>query len=205
MRKKLLVMGVVVIALLGFSGIASSGVYMQYWETMNSKRWIHFGELVPGYDVYGRYNYRDHMVWKEFDGVIYVPTHWNWHINYDLKCLDGNKPITMTHYNFMYNLDFTPTKFKSLYMGYLHVIDPKASDRNWPGESWQGWFWWGGLTPAITKYKNPLQPTIEDTTKLIDWVFENLDFSLIPLIDRIDFYDIEGNILTIDVSLLNQR
>jgi hypothetical protein len=201
MRKKLLVMGVVVIALLTFSGIASSSVYMQYWETMNSRGWIDFG-MFANYHIMGRYNYNDHAVWKEFDGEIYVPTHENFHINYDIKCLDGNKPITMTHYNFIYQLDKTPKRYRAFEMGYLHVVDPKSSDLGYNGHSWQAWAWLGGFTPAITKYKNPLQPTIEDTTKLIDWVFENIDFSLIPLINRIDLYDIEGNVLTIDVSLI---
>jgi hypothetical protein len=218
MRKKLLVIGVVVIALLGFSGIVSSSVYMQYWDTMNSKGWIFYGGLVPGYTFYGKYHYNDHMVWKEFNGEIYMPTHENWHINYDTKCLDGNKPITIVHYNFMYQLDYTPTKYKRFWMGYFHAVDPKASDLAYYPDGRQAVFYYSGLTPSITKYMNHVYgeppygppgggkyPTIEDTTTLIDFIFNNLDFTLIPLIDRIDLYDIDGNVLTINISLLTQQ
>jgi hypothetical protein len=69
MRKKLLVMGVLVIALLGFSGIASSSVYMQYWYTMNSNGWIYYGELVPGYTFYGKYNYVVFVSWQTMSHI----------------------------------------------------------------------------------------------------------------------------------------
>jgi hypothetical protein len=197
MRKKLLVMGVVVIALLTFSGIGSSSVYMQYWETMNSKGWIHYGELVPEYDFYGKYNYVDHMVWKEFDGEIYVPTHENWHINWDTKSLYKGKLCLILHYNFMYSLKYTPAGIREFYMGYAHLTDPAAAD---PATQW---YLIHFHMPIITKIKWPKgHPTIEDTTTLIDFIFSNIDFSLIPLINHIDLYDIEGNVLTIDVSLI---
>jgi hypothetical protein len=208
MRKKLLIMGAVVITLISLSGIASSGVYMQYWDGMNSKGWMNYGELLPGYTFYGKYNCVDHMVWKEFDGEIYLPTHENWHINFDTKALDGNKPVTMVHYNFMYQLDYTPTKYKKFYMGYFHVVDPKASDLEYQGYQW--YLYYSGIMPAITKFMDQRgssppygPPTIEDTTPLIDFIFNNLDFTLIPLINRIDLFDIDGNVLTIDISLLN--
>ena len=195
MRKRLLVMGMVVIALLSFSGIASSSVYMQYWDTMNSKGWIYYGELVPEYEFYGKYNYVDHMIWKEFDGEIYVPTHENWHINWDTKSLYKGKPCVIVHYNFMWHVEWTPTKDTLKYMGYLHLTDPAAAPNpNWP----QFWYiWW--MTPAITKIK---WGTIEDTTTLTSYIFENFDYTLIPLIDRIELFGIGGNVLTIDISLL---
>ena len=210
MRKKLLVMGAVVIALISFSGIASSGVYMQYWEIMNSKGWIYYGSLgIPGYDFYGKYNYVDHMVWKEFDGEIYVPTHENWHINWDTKSLYHGKPCLITHYNFILQLDYTPTKYKHFAMGYLHIVDPSANEYE---PLWRLWLW--DMMPIVTKvmdqtgdppYGPPVggkYPTIEDTTTLIDFIFNNLDFDLIPVINRIDLYDIEGNVMTINISLL---
>jgi hypothetical protein len=207
MKKKLLVMGVVVIALLGFSGIASSSVYMQYWDKMNTKGWIDYG-MLGNYHVMGRYNYNDHMVWKEFDGEIYTPTHENWHYSYDIKCLDGNKPITITKYNFMYQLKSTPTQYKMFYMGFFHLKDPQASNLGLNGGE-QAWFRYCNR-PAVTKIKYPhgppiggKYPTIDDTAKLTDWIFENFDYTLIPLIDRIELFDIKGSVLTIDVSLLN--
>jgi hypothetical protein len=208
MRKKLLVIGAVAVTLLGFSGIASSSVYMQYWDTMNSEGWVHYGELLPGYTFWGKYNSVNHMVWKEFNGEIYTPSHENWHVNFDTKCLDGNKPVTMLHYNFMYQLDNTPTRFKQIYMGYFHLVDPKASDLEYQGRQW--YLYYSGIMPAITKVMDqrgeppygPPFPTIEDTTTLIDFIFNNFDFTLIPLINRIDLYDIEGNVLTINVSLM---
>jgi hypothetical protein len=199
MRKKLLVMGVVVIALISFSGIVSSSVYMQYWETMNSKGWMYFGELVPDYTFYGKYNYNDHMVWKEFDGEIYMPTHENWHINWDTKTLYKGKPSVIVHYNFMYHVEFTPKRIYEKFYGYLHLTDPAAGANRIP--QWELYLW--DLMPAITKIKFPKgYPTIEDTAKLVDWVFENFDYTLIPLIDRIELFGIGGNVLTIDVSLI---
>ena len=198
MKKKLLVMGVVVIALLGFSGIASSSVYMQYWDILNSRGWIYYGELIPGYTFYGKYNYRDHMVWKEFDGEIYVPTHRNWHINWDTKSLYMGKPCLIVHYNFIYHVEFTPKKDTLKCMGYFHVVDPAAAD---PEKQWL--FWWGGLTPAITKFMDQTgdppygPPTIEDTSTLFDYIFSDFDFALIPLIDRMEFSGV-----SISVSLL---
>jgi hypothetical protein len=198
MRKKLLVMGVVVIALISFSGIVSSSVYMQYWETMNSNGYVYYGEHVPGYDYYGKWNYNDHMVWKEFDGEIYVPTHENWHVNWDTKSLYHGKPCLIVHYNFMYHVEFTPKKDTLKFMGYFHLVDPAAAD---PAEQW--YLWYSGMIPVITKLKEHKgHPTIEDTTTLIDFIFENIDFTLIPLIDRIELFGTNGNVLTIDISLL---
>jgi hypothetical protein len=192
MKKKLLVLGVVVIALLGFSGVASSSVYMQYWDTMNSEGWIYYGELVPGYTFYGKYNYVDHMLWKEYEGInIWTPTHENWHINVDTKTLYKGKPCLILHYNMMWHVEFTPKKDTLKYMGYLHLTDPAAAD---PTTQWYIWY----LIPAITKIKwGKGHPTIEDTTTLTDFIFENVDFTLIPLIDRIEF----GSV-SISVSLL---
>jgi hypothetical protein len=192
MKKKLLVMGVVVIALLGFSGIASSSVYMQYWETKNSRGWIYYGEFVPGYTFYGKYNYVDHMVWKEFDGVIYEPTHENWHISWDSKSLYRGKLCLILHYNFMYHVEFTPKKDTLKYQGYLHLTDPAAADP--ATQLYLVHF----KIPAITKFKwGKGHPTIEDTTTLFDFIFENFDYTLMPLIDRIEFSGV-----SISVSLL---
>jgi hypothetical protein len=85
-------------------------------------------------------------------------------------------------------------------MGYLHLTDPAAGAN--PTLHWQLYLW--EFIPAITKIKWPKgYPTIEDTSTLIDFIFENFDYTLIPLIDRIELLGIGGNILTIDVSLLN--
>ena len=178
MKKKLLVMGVVVIALLSFSGIASSSVYMQYWETMNSNGWIYYGELVPNFTFYGKYNYVNHYIWKEFDGEIYDPSHQNWHINWDTKSLYRGKPCLILHYNFMYHVEFTPKKDTLKYMGYFHLTDPAAADPS------TQWYLIHFYIPCITKLK---WGTIEDTTTLINFIFANFDFALIPLIDRIEF------------------
>jgi len=197
MKKKLLVMGVVVTALLSFSGIASSSVYMQYWDRINTRGWISYGELVPDFTFFGKYHVVDHFVWKEFDGEIYVPTHENWHISFTTKSLYMGKPCLILHYNMMCHVEFTPKKDTLKFMGYLHLTDPAAAD---PAEQW--YLWYSGLIPYITKYKWAKYPTIEDTTTLMDWVFENFDYDLIPLIDRIELFGVEGNVLAIDVSLI---
>jgi hypothetical protein len=194
--KKALVLGVAAVALIAFSGMAAGSVYMQYWEVMNSNGWIYYGELVPDYTFYGKYNYNDHMVWKEFDGEIYVPTHENWHINWDTKTLYMGKPCLILHYNFMYHLEFTPKRSHYKVYGYMHLTDPAAAD---PATQW--YLWYPGLTPIVTKWKGgplePPKPTIEDTTLLMDWIFEKVPYDMIPLIDRMDF----GNV-QVSVSLL---
>jgi hypothetical protein len=191
MRKKLLVMGVVVIALISFSGITSSSVYMQYWETMNSNGWIYFGELVPNFTFYGKYNYVNHMLWKEYEGInIWTPTHENWHINFDTKSLYMGKPCLILHYNMMWHIESTPKKDTDKHMGYLHLTDPAAAD-----PSTQMYVYWSGLIPTITKMKG--FGAIEDTTVLMEWIFENLPYDMIPLINKMEL----GGI-SISVSLL---
>jgi len=186
--RKALVLGVAALALIAFSGMAAGSVYMQYWEVLNSKGWIYYGELVPGYTFYGKYNYNDHMVWKEFDGVIYVPTHENWHISWQTKDLYNGKPCLFAHYNFMYHMEFTPTKDTLKYRAFFHLVDPAAADPDI-----QYYLWYPGMTPYIP----PIKPTVEDTTLLMDWIFNELDFTLIPLIDYMEF-----NGVSVSVSLL---
>jgi hypothetical protein len=188
--RKALVLGVAALALIAFSGMAAGSVYMQYWEVMNSNGWIYYGELVPDYTFYGKYNYNDHMVWKEFDGVIYVPTHENWHISYTTKSLYLGKPCLILHYNMMYHLEFSPKGESLKYMGYMHLTDPAAAD---PATQW--YLWYPGLTYYITKMKG--FGAIEDTTVLMEWIFENVPYDMIPLISEMNF----GNV-QVSVSIL---
>lgn len=198
--RKLLVLGIAAIALIAFSGLASGSVYVQSWSVGNSTGWS-TSAGPPGYELHGRYSYNDHQQWKEIDGTVYIPSHNNWHINWDCKVTYGGKLVTITHYNFMYQLWFGPRGEGAgamadqvmFYMGYLHIVDIKDdAPINY-------YCWYPGLTPAITKFK--INPTISDTTELWSYIFNEIPFELIPLIDRMEFYSNAG-VLTIDVGVL---
>ena len=210
--KKALVIGVATISLIAFSGLAVCDVWYTHYVEYNSKGWEDYG-MIGNYHVLGRYNYREKQVYSVDHGWAYLSYHYI-HSNWDLKYLDGNKPITITHYNCIYRykaevVDSSGTlKWSEKAIGYYRIIDPQASNLKPPWPRLPEFFMQDTLTPFITKYMDHSEdppygpPAIEDAVKLTEMIFNNIDFALLPLIKYIEIRDLNGNSIQIDCEIL---
>jgi len=204
--KKVLVLGIAAISLIAFSGFAAGGtLYAWSYTAYNTQGWLDLGHI-GGYHIFGKYNYRAYEAYGMDYGWIYlmdINVHSNWHI----KCIDGNKPITITHYNCLvkYHAEVvdpagTNIVSKDICRGHLRLIDPKASDKPYgyyyPPE--QAWMWFTGLNWCLTKVTDH-RPHIEDATTLISAIFENVDIALIPLI-QYAYFEIGTNTIQMDFN-----
>jgi hypothetical protein len=210
MKKTLVFLAVTAMTLAAFAGVASGSIYAQYWAVANSEGWLDYGQM-GNYHVLGRYNYNDHAVWvdeSDLGGGVYVPAHENWHINWDTKCLelDTNKPITITHYNFNYILNWhykQPGQPQDLkWKGYIHIVDPQASNEPYIAYGIQAFaFLNSGLSPGWDRVKDQRvdAPTL-DAQEFMDYIFEAFDLSMIPHIKKIDLVSTNGDFLEIHIG-----
>ncbi len=208
MKKTLAFLAVAAMTLTAFAGMASGAVYQQYWETLKSDGWLDYGQM-GNYHMMGKFNYNDHMVfgYDKDTGMIYVPAHENWHVNWDTKCLelDTNKPIVITHYNFQYTLNWFYKRpgqpYSEHWKGYFHIVDPSASDEPYIAYGIQAFLWYPGLSPGWTRLKDQRfdAPALE-AQEFMDYIFETFDLSMIPLIREIHLVNTNGNVLNIHVG-----
>ena len=202
--RKVLVLGVATIALIAFSGLAVGDIWCSYYVEYNTKGWLDHG-TIGNYHIFGKYNYREKQVYSLDHGWIYT-SYYYVHSNFDLKCLDGNKPIMITHYNGLYRykaemVDPDGTlKWSDQAVGFFRCIDPRASDLGYYPDGTQACWYYSGLKPVITKFMDH-RPAAEDSVELIEMIFDNIDYTLIPLIKYIEFRDINGNSIQIDVDM----
>jgi hypothetical protein len=204
MKKTLTLLTVAVMTLTAFAGVASAEVDQHYWDVMTTNGWLDYGNLPgPNYVLYGKYVYKDHMIWKVYDGVTYLDAHENWHISWMTKMVENNgKPAVFIQYHLQYSTLFSPKHTKHHHTGRLHMVDPQASEDNtevtenpWSG-TWPiyGWGFWG-MAPYLDVINDDRRGTpypTTDTIPLIDTVFMSIDFAQIPLIDRIELWTPDG-------------
>jgi hypothetical protein len=193
MKKALALILVITITFTAFAGTAQATWWLKYRLNYNTG-WVDHG-MIGNYHVIGKIHEVDNAMWTENQGVVYAPGHETWQVNYDVKCLDGNKPITITHYNRHYNVvtvgprdssGFKQFKSDQGPLGapwyFVRYVDPKASDLPFVGNGQQAWFWFGALS-------------IKDTASISDIIFTMIPLEDIPLIYDITITDSAGNVM----------
>ena len=199
--RKALVLGVAVLSLIAFSGLAAGGtLYGWSYTYYNTQGWLDLG-YSGGYHLMGKYNYRAYEAYGEDYGWLYLMDQ-DVHSQFSIKCLDGNKPITITHYNGLvkYHAEVVDTAgtyivSKDICRGHLRLIDPKASDMGHMGGPDQAWYWFPGLVWCITKITAPAA----DSTTIMDMVFKNIDATSIPMLQYMVF-EIGNNVYELDFN-----
>ena len=197
MKKALALIAVVAITFTAFAGTAQATWWNRYKLNYNTG-WVDHG-MIGNYHVIGRMHEVNNYMWTENQGVIYGgdagPSHETLQINYDVKCLDGNKPITITHYNRHYNVVTVGPRgldgqkqYKSDQgpLGapwfFIRYVDPKASDMPFVGSGQQKW--WSGWFLSL-----------RDTASINDIIFSMIPLEDIPLIYDITITDSAGNVI----------
>jgi hypothetical protein len=193
MKKALALILVAAITFTAFAGTAQATWWLKYRLNYNTG-WVDHG-MIGNYHVIGKIHEVDNAMWMENQGVVYMPGHETWQVNYDVKCLDGNKPITLTHYNRHYNVVTVGPRDSSGYKQFksdqgplgapwyfVRYVDPKASDLPFVGNGQQAWFWYGALS-------------LRDTASLNDIIFTMIPLEDIPLIYDITITDSAGNVI----------
>lgn len=230
MKKALAILAVAAMTLTAFAGTAQGTVFGQYWDKMNSQGWINQGPVPgPNYQFFVRYQYQDHMVWKEYDGTVYIPSAENLHIGWMIKIVDSTgKPALFSQYHCNLHLWFGPPGAPGVKgrdngpldedpypdeFGFaktrIHLVDPMAvEDEN--SEFWGvsgGSFWIISMyayftgQPMFDVINDDRRPT-EDTVPLVDALFENIDIAELPLIRQIETWTPDGY-FNIQVALLD--
>jgi hypothetical protein len=103
--KKALVLGVALMTLVAFSGMAS-GTWVLKYRLNASYKMQSLGYYGP-YEVTARAHEVDNAMWIDQGQfkAAQVDTE-TWHVSYLIKVLDGNKPVSMTHYKLWYRMHY---------------------------------------------------------------------------------------------------